>query len=320
MRLIKRSYKLINNFTQILNDIIENRQLSFKALGFYVFLLSKINNWQIWLHDIAKNGPDRIRSLRAAINELEKAGLVIRRKDKNKNGHFDYTLEILISPKAPNVENNEEKPRTQNHVMESPEVDGPSVEKETHNNTNKNNIIRDNNIKINKGFDFDVKFTNKLIDLILIPAGRKRPNAAQLDQWILEVRAMREEDGHSETYLEHVLDVIIKDKFWLPFIRDTSYFRQKLNSGKFYIVLNRSSILAQKKLVPKVSLDDPLPPDFIEWIKTSAPALQECNNCRTGRDIYWAREAVRIGEANEVMIQAVTEAEKRGLLRDGGAQ
>ena len=56
-------------YAQIDNDLINNRELSFKALGIMTYILSKPDDWQIYISDLCRD-KDGEKSVRAGLNEL----------------------------------------------------------------------------------------------------------------------------------------------------------------------------------------------------------------------------------------------------------
>ena len=57
-------------YAQIDNDLINNRELSFKALGIMTYILSKPDDWQIYISDLCRD-KDGEKSIRAGLNELK---------------------------------------------------------------------------------------------------------------------------------------------------------------------------------------------------------------------------------------------------------
>jgi hypothetical protein len=93
---MSKLYKNRRGFTQAPNDIVQDKDLSFKARGLWVYLESKPDNWNFSLKRISEESTDGIDSVRSGIHELEKVGLLLREKSF-KNGQFDgydYILEL----------------------------------------------------------------------------------------------------------------------------------------------------------------------------------------------------------------------------------
>lgn len=77
MPIIKNHY--INEpYTKIHNSVVNDSKLSFKALGLYLYLRSKPENWKFTEEMIAKHHKEGITAIRSAIKELEEAGYLKR--------------------------------------------------------------------------------------------------------------------------------------------------------------------------------------------------------------------------------------------------
>lgn len=75
-------------YTRVLNSMIKDKRMSFKARGLLVFMLSQPANWTTrvgWIEEQATEGREAIRS---AIEELEALGYLRREKVKDDSGQF----------------------------------------------------------------------------------------------------------------------------------------------------------------------------------------------------------------------------------------
>lgn len=63
------------NFTVIHNSVIDNEDLSWKARGILIYLLSKPNNWEVRMSElISKSKNEGQMAVRSALKELVKFG------------------------------------------------------------------------------------------------------------------------------------------------------------------------------------------------------------------------------------------------------
>lgn len=81
--------KHVRNYTQVPNDIINDKRLSLKAKGLYLFLTSKPDNWDFSARLIASQNDDSESAIKRLLNELENYGLLIR---VHVYGGYDYEL------------------------------------------------------------------------------------------------------------------------------------------------------------------------------------------------------------------------------------
>ena len=66
---IFRKVKKYDKYAQISNDLINDRSISFKALGIATYILSKPDDWQVYISDLIRDN-DKEKSVRSGINEL----------------------------------------------------------------------------------------------------------------------------------------------------------------------------------------------------------------------------------------------------------
>jgi hypothetical protein len=82
--------KLINkcekNFTTISNHLIYSTDLSFKAKGLLIYMISRPENWIFYETEIAKNSKDGLSSIRSGIKELITQGYIVRHRVRLKDG------------------------------------------------------------------------------------------------------------------------------------------------------------------------------------------------------------------------------------------
>ena len=99
-------------FTQIKNEILANKKLSWKAKGLFSYLYSKPNNWNFSAERIAQESPEGNHVVRTGLKELEKYGYLKRKK--MQDGRVKYYIRY-----NPDVEN-------QHHTQEVVDADTSS--------------------------------------------------------------------------------------------------------------------------------------------------------------------------------------------------
>ena len=95
-----------NRYGQIPCNILNDKTISIKAKGLWVFIQSKPDGWNFSAKRISCQLKEGIDSVKSGIKELEKNGLLKRRKTKNHDGRWsgcDYFL--LEKPEKQSVEN-----------------------------------------------------------------------------------------------------------------------------------------------------------------------------------------------------------------------
>lgn len=81
-------------FTQVANEVLNDKKLSFKAKGIFAYLFSKPEEWDFSGDRIKLDSKDGRESVFSGLKELEKAGLLVR--IRLLNGRMDYQLKFSI--------------------------------------------------------------------------------------------------------------------------------------------------------------------------------------------------------------------------------
>lgn len=93
IRLVRR-----RRFTTIDRGIVTDERISLKAKGLMLWLLDKPDDWQVRSEDIARIGPDGRDSVRSGLQELEKAGYIVRKKERLPDGTITSVCCVYESP------------------------------------------------------------------------------------------------------------------------------------------------------------------------------------------------------------------------------
>lgn len=92
-----RRVKKESQFAQISNEIINNKGLSYKALGILTYILAKPDDWQVYMSDLIREGVDGEKSVRNGLNELIEKKYVQRYRVYNKTTGKVHHWETLVS-------------------------------------------------------------------------------------------------------------------------------------------------------------------------------------------------------------------------------
>lgn len=125
---------LKDNFSIILNSLIEDNRLSYGAKGVACYLLSKPTNWKFYMSDIQNHSTDGRTKVQNYIKELEEIGFLkreLKRDENNKilGNEYVFDLEYCSKPVR----------------QESRQTENPLDGKSTSNNNNINNNDNSNN-------------------------------------------------------------------------------------------------------------------------------------------------------------------------------
>lgn len=96
---IRRGPRLADNYTVMSNRVLNDENLSFRARGILVWLLSKPADWSIRSEAIAAQSPSEGRTaVRTAMRELEEQGYLVREKIQNELGQWATIQTVYEEP------------------------------------------------------------------------------------------------------------------------------------------------------------------------------------------------------------------------------
>lgn len=115
------------NFTQIPNDWLRDKRISFKSKGLLAYLLSHEVGYNITLGQIERETNDGRAAIRSAIDELEAAGYLKTETTKDANG-YNSGLAYFI-----------QEPKCENPTLENPTLENRTAYREQKDIKNKTN-------------------------------------------------------------------------------------------------------------------------------------------------------------------------------------
>lgn len=140
------------DYTVMSNFHLRDSSLSLKAKGLLSQMLSLPEEWDYTLSGLAAINKEGVDAIRAAVQELEQAGYIQRRRTQNSDGTFggnEYVIHEQPVFSEPSLEN----PTMENPLLEKPTLENPSLENPTELNIdilNKDLKNKDLKKKINK--------------------------------------------------------------------------------------------------------------------------------------------------------------------------
>ena len=91
-----RVYKESGNFVTVHKSFIHDDNLSWKAKGILLYLLSRPDDWRIYETELNKHSSDGRDSLRTGIKELEETGYIHRTRKRNEKGQLrEYEYQVF---------------------------------------------------------------------------------------------------------------------------------------------------------------------------------------------------------------------------------
>ena len=120
-------------YTVMSNHHLRNRDLTLKAKGLLSQMLSLPDNWDYTLAGLSHINREKIDAIREAVRELEKAGYIVRSRERDEKGRLrgaDYIIYEQPQPPVldlPTLEN----PTLDNPTLENPTLENPTLENPT---------------------------------------------------------------------------------------------------------------------------------------------------------------------------------------------
>ena len=125
-------------YTVMSNHHLRNKALTLKAKGLLSQMLSLPEDWDYTLAGLARINREKIDAIREAVKELEKAGYVVRSRERDEKGCLrgaDYI--IYEQPQPPKSD----LPTLENPTLDNPTQENPTLENPTQENPTQ--IIKD---------------------------------------------------------------------------------------------------------------------------------------------------------------------------------
>jgi hypothetical protein len=116
METIVRVKNKTENFSIIDNRFLHDKNLSFKAKGILDYLLTRPDDWKVYITEIAAHSTDGLDSVKSGLKELKEAGYVVHQVVREKGRIIAHEYIVYEIP-----------PETGNPQMEKPEAEKPLV-------------------------------------------------------------------------------------------------------------------------------------------------------------------------------------------------
>ncbi len=87
-------------FTQVANEVLNNKEMSMRAKGLFAYLYSKPDDWNFSSERIAADQKDGRDAVRAGLKELEDGGYLVRFKKGDRR--MEYSLKFSNEPMTEN--------------------------------------------------------------------------------------------------------------------------------------------------------------------------------------------------------------------------
>lgn len=192
-----------SKYTVVSNQLIEDKRLSWKAKGVFIYLWAQKADWNFYANEVAKHSTDGRDSLRSALAELEKYCYLTRKRERKGDGTYgamDWVIDDL--PKLG-------KPMSGEPMSENPMWDIPTLT-----STNKNNDLQEQELNRTKEYspakaEPHLPF-EEIVSFLNAKAGTKYRSSSAKTKSLIKAR------WHEGFRLDDFKTVIVKkSKEWL---------------------------------------------------------------------------------------------------------
>ena len=121
-------------YTVMSNHHLRNKELSLKAKGLLSQMLSLPEDWDYTLKGLSHINREKIDAIREAVKELEKAGYIVRSRERDEKGRLrgaDYIIYEQPQPPDQQPPGDEQPPTLDLPTLENPTLENPTQEKPT---------------------------------------------------------------------------------------------------------------------------------------------------------------------------------------------
>ncbi|WP_347108338.1 conserved phage C-terminal domain-containing protein [Staphylococcus ureilyticus] len=214
-----RVYKESGNFVMVHKNFIHDSNLSWKAKGILLYLLSRPDDWQIYETEIVKHSNDGISGLKSGIKELEEVGYIKRNRKRDDRGRLkEYEYLVYEQPNHIRISNVGNSYIGKTYVGES----------HTTNNNSTNNDLTNNDKTITSGDPTRIPY-KEIIDYLNEKTGKRFSHKSKANQRLIQARF--NEDNSKEDFFK-VIDNMSAQ--WKGHHKMDEYLRPKtLFSGNF---------------------------------------------------------------------------------------
>ena len=112
-------------YTVMSNHHLRNKELSLKAKGLLSQMLSLPEDWDYTLAGLSHINREKIDAIREAVKELEKAGYIVRSRERDEKGRLrgaDYVIYEQPQPREPEAATSDEQPP----ILDLPTLENPT--------------------------------------------------------------------------------------------------------------------------------------------------------------------------------------------------
>lgn len=209
-------------YTVMSNHHLRNKELSLKAKGLLSQMLSLPEDWDYTLAGLSHINREKIDAIREAVKELEKAGYIVRSRERDEKGRLrgaDYVIYEQPQPREPEAATSGgqppilDLPTLENPTLDNPTQEKPILEKPTLENPMQlNKDIQRTDLPKKEKIITDEQSTHSILILSPNPSPMEQEAAAPPERKRKEAEAQTAFEIYREIIKENIdYDILMQD-------------------------------------------------------------------------------------------------------------
>lgn len=214
-------------YTVMSNHHLRDKELTLKAKGLLSLMLSLPEEWDYTLWGLASINREKIDAIREAVRELERAGYVIRSRERDEKGRLRGTVYVIYE--QPQTTPNLDCPTLENPTLDNPTLENPTLEKPTlENPTQINKDIQRTNLPKKEQSKKDISSTHSIPFHSGQQPAPMEPDEEEPDNGSAGAAGERKRKERNDAY--RVYEEIIKDNISYDILlQDRKFDRDRLS-------------------------------------------------------------------------------------------
>lgn len=198
-----RAYKESGNFVTVHKDFIHDSNISWKAKGILLYLLSRPDDWQIYETELEQHSTDGLSGLKSGIKELEEIGYIQRNRKRDESGRLNG-YEYLVYEQPHHIRFSNVGKTVNGKTNNGKTVNGKSHT--TNNNSTNNDLTNNNNTNNDSNIlsgDPTAYPYREVINYLNKQTGKQYKSTTKKNQTVIRART---DEGFSLDDFKRVID------------------------------------------------------------------------------------------------------------------
>ncbi|EGQ1770386.1 phage protein [Staphylococcus pseudintermedius] len=198
-----RVYKESGNFVTVHKDFIHDSNISWKAKGILLYLLSRPDDWQIYETELEQHSTDGLSGLKSGIKELEEIGYIQRNRKRDESGRLNG-YEYLVYEQPHHIRFSNVGKTVNGKTNNGKTVNGKSHT--TNNNSTNNDLTNNNNTNNDSNIlsgDPTAYPYREVINYLNKQTGKQYKSTTKKNQTVIRART---DEGFSLDDFKRVID------------------------------------------------------------------------------------------------------------------